>query len=383
MGESNENQNNSLSEAIKASAKIDCTSLQQLANDLIDSIKLDPPTYIDSKTIKRFTECSSYLSDYYKEITLDDVVLNHDSLKSSIIDISDSIAELSKIAAEPVPYIQYEDIHFHGIPPIDLTHLDLPPIDIEPLVESAKNAGEALTPEPNKPYTEQKAEAAIPKLVDFANQFGKVTKVIVTVAVQTDSGAQVMKGVTLTREQAMTSLAVDQALAAAEPMPVGLPPPPPPAEDLVTLGSYARTFISKVDRRTRTITFSDGRKKPLKALEGRAEAWATLEFLLTNGTIEEDGWVDQPEHLSKWSADFRVPVKPDPHGNQMADPRHDMTKLRHHIESTAKQGRPKSYQSESVRLRFLPTINHKTYDPVLTEYKNALARVKKRASKGK
>lgn len=279
-------------------------------------------------------------------------------------------------------------------------------IDVTPLTESAEKATEALTGEPDKPYTEKEAEAALPKLVNFAKQYDEVAEAIITVSVKTKSGGQAVMSAKMTREQIMSGMEIDRAFVNGEPTMIALPrklnrelgarkhsividgdqpaalPPPEPAEDLVTLGSYARQFIEKADRLTHAIHFKNGDK--LELLADRDIAWQIVECLLQNGEIKDGGWVTLPPELQdkKWSSQFLVPVKPLRGGSAMADPRHDMTKVRHHIETDAKKGR-RPENAPPPKYRFCRHINHKTYDPVNMAYKAAVKEQKRRDAQPK
>ena len=356
------------------------TALLKQTQDYFGQLGTIGQVTLDYDYFKTLGDLSSKLTSYSKTISPDDVLSFHDSWRSSITDLSDTLINL---------------------PHIGLTTFGS--VSLSQLVESAISADKALTAEPDKPYTEKKAEAAIPKVVDFATQVDKVTKVIVTVVAQTESGAQAMISRTLTREEALAGMDLDKVLINDTPTLVALPKSlnlsynsklalvdksrqeptdVAQAEDLVPLGSYARQFVEKADRLTHTITFKSGRS--LQMLPDRIIAWQVVEFLLSEGEAKTGGWVELPRELQdkKWSGQFRVPT-PSPLGaGTMTDPTHDMTLVRYHIRTTAKQGR-RGASAPVPKFRFCRTIDHATYDPLIKRYKNALAEAKRRAKAGK
>lgn len=339
---------------------------------------------------------SSSLSSYFEKlpkVTLTDELLeNRLDWSKSITDISTNVTTWFEERSK------FWQSDFSDLDKVWKDHLEA--IDVTPLNESADKAAEALTGDPEKPYTKKEAKAALPKLVEFAKQYDEVTEAIVTLTVKTKSGGQAMTSVKMTREQMMSDMDLDRVLVNGEPMMIALPKSlnqpknaqlalvdvnhptaalPPPKEDLVPLGSYARRFIDKADRMTHTITFKKG--QPLKMRPDRTIAWQLVEYLLTEGELKNGGWLTRPPELQgkKLSAEFRVPI-PSPLGKgTMTDPNDDMTRVWHHIQQTAKSGRP-GLNAQEPKFRFFHHINHKTYDKVVKAYEDALAEKKRRAT---
>lgn len=396
MTKPEEDNENSLEKAIRLSNDSSYTkTLESVREWLARYSKTDFKIFSNETDLSVLHDLSTSLAESAKTIDTEDVLKDHEKWRASISEITAGYKEVLEQ--------NYRDAISRRCTAWVTS------LDISRYFESAELVDEALIVDPDRPLTKETAQAAIPKVVDNAEQFGKVTKVLVNVIAKTDTGAQVGMSAELTREQAMEQLELDKVLVNGEPQLIAVPkslnvgyhsqlalvdqsrrhsPGTEQKEDLVPLGSYAQTFIDKVDRRTRTITFKSRKHKPLTVLPDRDEAWQLVEFLLTNGTVEKEGWLDLSPAFDKWTADFRVPAKPDPNGSEMADPYHDMTKLRHHIQSTAKRGRRKltvngkgEKKKKIPQIRLLPKINHETYDPVVHDYEEALARAKSRVKK--
>ncbi len=159
--------------------------------------------------------------------------------------------------------------------------------------------------------------------------------------------------------------------------------PPEPEEDLVPLGSWAEEFIAKADRKTKTVVFSNHKNKKLQVMANRTMAWEVVELVL-GGKKEDEGWVKLPPRLAKWAANFRVGTKPLPGGSEMADPYHDMTKLRHHIVNQRTRGKKIGKETDKNTYdRLQPKINHETYDPVVTAFEEAKKVAQQRLSEKK
>lgn len=167
------------------------------------------------------------------------------------------------------------------------------------------------------------------------------------------------------------TLAEIRELERQENLPPSPPSPPEPEEDLVPLGSWAEEFIAKADRKTKTIVFSNHKNKKLQVKESRTMAWEVVELVL-GGRKEDEGWVKLPPRLAKWAANFRVGIKPPSGGSEMADPYHDMTKLRHHIVNKRTRGEKIGKETDKdTYVRLQPKINHETYDPVVAVFEEA------------
>lgn len=388
---------NSIAEAIKATSVGDFTSYLQLSHEWVEKIcQLDALAFRDFKEVSTWTALSNNLLSSSKSIVTDEVLKNHDSWRKSIIDISSNFSTLfdGRLHVYGSSYSKARERWNEG----------LEAIDVAPLAESAKDAAKALTAKPKQPYTEKKAEAALSKLADFASKYDEVTEAFATLVVRTKSGGEVMMNTHLTREQILSGMDLDHVLVDGQPTVIALPKRlnrelgarkhlividgdqpaalPPPDEDLVPLGSYARQFVEKADRLTHTITFKSGRS--LQMLPDRIIAWQVVEHLLSDGEAKTGGWVELPRELQdkKWSGQFRVPIAFPLGGGTMADPHHDMTLVRHHIQTTAKQGR-RGASAPVPKFRFCRTLDHAAYDPLVERYKTALAEAKRRAKAGK
>lgn len=392
-GKEGENEVNPIAEAIKATSGGDFTTSLQITHEWLKKVcELDAATVYDPATVQVWSTLSNDLLSSSQSIATDEVLKNHDSWRQSIIDISSNFSNLfdGRLHVYGSRYSEARERWNEG----------LDAIDVAPLVESAKDAAEALKAKPEQPYTEKEAKAALPKLVNVASKYDEVTEAFATLVVRTKSGGEFMMNTRLTREQILSGMELDRAFVNGQPTLIALPKRlnrelgarkhsividgdqptalPPPDEDLVPLGSYARQFVEKADRLTHTITFRGGRS--LRMLPDRIIAWQVVEHLLSEGEAKTGGWVELPRELQdkKWSGQFRVPI-PSPLGaGTMADPHHDMTLVRHHIQTTAKQGR-RGASASVPKFRFCRTLDHAAYDPLVERYKKALAEAKRRA----
>lgn len=396
-GKQGENKVNRIAEAVKATSGGDFTTCLQLSYEWIKKVcEFDTPTIYDPATMQVWSTLSNNLLSSSQSIATEEVLKNRDSWRQSIIDISSNFSNLldGRLHVYGSRYSEARERWNEG----------LDAIDVSPLVESAKDAAEALKAKPEQPYTEKEAEAALPKLVKVASEYDEVTEAFATLVVRTKSGGEFMMNRSLTREQILSGMDLDHAFFNGQPTVIALPKSinralgarkhsividgdrpaalPPPDEDLVPLGSYARQFVEKADRLTHTITFKSGRS--LRMLPDRIIAWQVVEHLLSDGEAKTGGWVELPRELQdkKWSGQFRVP-KPSPLGaGTLTDPNHDMTLVRYHIRTTAKQGR-RGASAPVPKFRFCRTIDHATYDLLVKQYKEAQAEAKRRAKAGK
>ena len=299
------------------------------------------------------TNLSKSLIDSAKAIETDDVLKNYRKLNGSLDGLISSF-EIIKSIDWPKPI---------DIEPFDLKPIDVESINFDSVIKSAAEAKEALTPEiPDESLTERKAETAVGKLVDFASQYGEVIELSVQtiLTAKTSTGQEITVRNSVTRKEGFASIDLNQVLSEGQPLAL---PPPEPAHELLELGAYARGFVKEVDLTARTITF---KRKSCQTLHfnDRKIVRDVLKLTLGPEADKKTGWVKLPDELRKWKDEFRVPVKL-PRGNQVADPHHDMTKLRHHIDTDAKSGRPKGNRTKITSIRFCREL--------LPSYKEVLA----------
>jgi len=319
----------------------------------------------------------SVLNSYTRSILPKEIQKQCDELRRTIGSISTSIGKIVPLS--------------HATPSLVSAREFLAPYQ-----RSAQIAQEALTPKPGSTsLSAQVAKAAIPKLVDFAEQLGNVTDVVITMKATTDTGSTAVMQQKFkvqpprSKRQVLQTLEITSAVCNGETIQIGVPPAlnrhyaakpivlddAPKKPDNTqrpavgsnvpagAIGKYASKLVKadQIDWQKRIIVFK-GRYRPIVKVPMESNgAWEYMKRLLASD--HPKGWIPlEDDKDARWSGHFDRRDE-----NKRVDANHPLTNLRCRIESKRKPGRQRVADMKDLDEPRVPMIRLAPFDKNLYE----------------